>query len=201
VIALKGQRTSHRLQPVQALASTSTANFVHRSVSNVSTCTGHTAMQRPQPVQRAALMAGTGARADRTRASRADGSGAGAAASSGGGMGRIYCIAGLASAYVGTAKDRGVPRWERPCSPRNSIMDAVSAPRDSLQSPGSDRLRGSMRPGRSASHQLTKNPLSSHLRYSTCPSKFPSLNAASGRTLRLLSHLLTMPGVQRRRFR
>jgi hypothetical protein len=32
VIALKGQRASHRLQPVQGSASTSTASFVHRSV-------------------------------------------------------------------------------------------------------------------------------------------------------------------------
>jgi hypothetical protein len=44
-------------------------------------------MQRPQPVQRAASMAGSGARAGRTRAVRADGSGAQAVALSGGGMG------------------------------------------------------------------------------------------------------------------
>jgi hypothetical protein len=30
VIALKGQRTSHRLQPVQDSASNRTANFVHQ---------------------------------------------------------------------------------------------------------------------------------------------------------------------------
>jgi hypothetical protein len=87
VIALKGHRTSHKLQPVQGAASTNTANFVHRSVSNARTCAGQTAMQRPQPVQRAASMAGSGARAGRTRALRAEGSGAEAVASSGGDMG------------------------------------------------------------------------------------------------------------------
>ncbi len=89
VMALNGQRVSQRLQPVQGSAATSTANLVQRTVSNASTCSGQTAMQRPQPVQRAGSMSGSGARGGRPRGGRPCGAGAGGAESCEAGMGSI----------------------------------------------------------------------------------------------------------------
>jgi hypothetical protein len=118
LIASKGQRTSPRLQPVQGSASTSTANFVHRSVRNVSTCTGQAAIHRPQPVQWVMSAAGRGARAALTRVLRAGGGAAEAVGLSGNGIARICCTA------VWPRRTRVTPLAQPRCCSRRRMRQA-----------------------------------------------------------------------------
>ena len=58
VMAAKGQRRSHFLQPVQSAARCSTDVFLKSCTCKLSTCGGHTATHQPQPVQRVRSISG-----------------------------------------------------------------------------------------------------------------------------------------------